>query len=77
MAPEARRKMEELEGTEAEAMIQRCVWRFIGLKHREDAIKGKAVEFSIARKEILKLRSDLQRIDARENQRKKKLVAKS
>ena len=68
VAPEARREIEQLVD-DAEAMIQRCVWRFIGTRHQVDAIKGDSVEFVIDRDKILELFADLRRIDLDEMQK--------
>ena len=65
----ARRKIENLVD-DAEPMIQRCVWRWIGLKSKAGLVEGESVEFTIDSEQILKLFSDLRQIDLEETKRK-------
>ena len=65
----ARRKIEKL-GDDAEPMIQRCVWRFIGLKSKVGLVEGESVEFTLDSDQILKLFSDLRQIDLEQTKRK-------
>ena len=57
--PEARGVAEEETGN-AEEMIKRCVWRFIGVKQSE--VKGESVEFTIDEQNIRQLLNDLRNI---------------
>jgi hypothetical protein len=68
VAPDARREIEQLVD-DVEAMVQRCVWRFIWTRDQVGAVKGDAVEFLLDRDKILELFADLRRIDMDELQR--------
>jgi hypothetical protein len=65
--PEARSSVEGMivEGliADSEEMIKRCVWRFIGLKHESNEIKGDEENFTIDRQKVLQLVADLRKID--------------
>ena len=65
ITPEARRRIEQLVD-DPEAMIQTCVWRFIGTRHKADEIKGSSVELTIDAEDISRLYADLRRIDLAE-----------
>ena len=69
ISPQARRRIEELVN-DAEAMIQRCVWRSIWTRDQTNTVKGDSMEFTIDADEILELFADLRRIDMDEMQRK-------
>jgi hypothetical protein len=69
LGPGARREIEKLV-SDSEAMIQRCVWRFIWTKNKEKQVKGELVDFTLGAEEILELFADLRRIDMEEMQRK-------
>jgi len=67
ISPAARRRVEELVD-DAEAMIQRCVWRSIWTwtQDQTNTVKGDSVEFTIDADEILELFADLRRMDMEE-----------
>jgi len=65
----ARREIEKLV-KDSEAMIQRCVWRFIWTKNQAKQVKGELVDFTLGAEEILELFADLRRIDMEEMQQK-------
>ena len=48
---------------DAEEMITRCFWRFIGLKHQSNEIAGKSVYFELDSPGILEIFTDLRRLD--------------
>src|SRR4051794_37373794 len=64
VAPGVRTKLSVLVEDE-EKWLQRCVWRFISLKH--DEIKGSSCEFTMFCEEVSQLVADLKRIDAEES----------
>jgi hypothetical protein len=68
VAPDARREIGQLVD-DVEAMVQRCVWRFIWTRDQVGAVKGDTVEFLIDRDKILELFADLRRIDMNELQK--------
>lgn len=65
ITPEARKRIEGLVD-DPEAIIERCVWRFIWTRHQADEVKGSSVEFTIDVDEISKLYADLRQIDLSE-----------
>ena len=69
LGPGARREIGKLV-RDSEAMIQRCVWRFIWTKGQARQVKGESVDFTLGAEEILELFADLRRIDLEEMQRK-------
>jgi hypothetical protein len=68
VAPDARREIGQLVD-DVEAMVQRCVRRFIWTRDQVGAVKGDTVEFLIDRDKILELFADLRRIDMNELQK--------
>jgi len=69
VTPAAWKQIEKLV-SDPKPMIERCIWRFIWTKHQVDAVKGESVDFTLDAEEILKLFSDLRRIDVEQVKRR-------